>query len=248
MHKGFVKTGGAREHNGIGAAARKDSMNDGFAPAARFVVALTGGIASGKTAVSDAFAALGASVVDTDVLAREVVLPGSPGLADVVAAFGERVLDATGALDRRALRERVFGDESQRQRLNAILHPRIRALAAERIAAAAGPYVLLVVPLLVESGQYDWVQRVLVVDVDPDTQIQRLVARDGIVEPLARSMLAAQAPREARLAACDEVIANRSDLDSLRQQVRFADRRYRALVALTTSTVSLAASMRGGPE
>ncbi len=194
-----------------------------------YTVALTGGIASGKTAVSDAVGALGASVIDTDILAREVVAPGSVGLEAVVAAFGAEVLAADGTLNRRALRERAFANDAERARLNAIVHPRIRALAQTRLSEARGPYALLVVPLLVESGQYDWVQRVLVVDVDEVTQLKRLTARDGIDEPLARSMLAAQATRAQRLAGCDDVIINNADLIALRAQAEAAHRRYLTL-------------------
>ncbi len=199
-----------------------------------FTVALTGGIASGKSAVSDALGKLGAAIVDTDVLAREVVLPGSDGLAAVVAAFGPGVLDDAGALDRRALRQRVFDAPAERERLNAILHPRIRGLAVARLAKAAGPYAVLVVPLLVESGQFDWVERVLVVDVDVDVdrQMQRLTARDGIDATLARAMIAAQVTRAQRLTAADDVIVNRAGLDALQTAVALAHRRYLVLAGM----------------
>ena len=177
-----------------------------------FIVALTGGIASGKSAIADRFAALGASVLDADLVARELVLPGSPALAEIVEGFGADVLDANGALDRGAMRARVFADADARRRLEAILHPRIRATLRERACAAEGPYVLLVIPLLAESGRYDWVDRVLVVDTPREVQSQRLLARDGITEELADSMIDAQASRERRLALADDVILNDATL------------------------------------
>lgn len=198
---------------------------------AAFVVGLTGGIASGKSAVADALVRLGATLVDTDVIAREVVEPGSDGLAAVCARFGSEVLTADGKLDRAALRRRVFADALARKALEQILHPRIRAAAAAAIAAAAGPYVVLAVPLLVESGQYNWVQRVLVVDCDPATQRARLQARDGIDADLAERMLAAQADRLARLACADEVVRNTGSLDALQRQAQCCHRRYLSLAA-----------------
>lgn len=198
---------------------------------AAFVVGLTGGIASGKSAVADALVRLGATLVDTDVIAREVVEPGSDGLAAVCARFGPEVLKADGSLDRSALRQHVFADAAARKALEEILHPRIRAAAATAVASAAGPYVVLAVPLLVESGQYDWVQRVLVVDCDPATQRARLQARDGIGADLAERMLAAQADRLARLACADEVIRNTGSLDALQRQAQCCHRRYLSLAA-----------------
>lgn len=182
-----------------------------------FTVALTGGIASGKSAVSERFAALGANVVDADIVARELVAPGSPALADIVATFGDDVLAADGSLNRRALRERIFGDNTARARLNAILHPRIRTRLRERSQATReGSYALLVIPLLTENrDQYAWVDRVLVVDVPRNVQRARLVARDGITPKLADAMLDAQATREQRLAIADDVIENDGTLMDL---------------------------------
>lgn len=200
-----------------------------------WVLGLTGGIGSGKSAAAAAFARLGVPVVDTDLLAREIVAPGSEGLAAVVATFGPGTLAADGTLDRAAMRRRVFADPAARQQLEAITHPRIRALAAERIAALAGsdsPYCVLVVPLLIESGAYDALcTRVLVVDVPPEVQLARVCARDGADETLARSILAAQLPRAARLAAADEVLDNAGTLAGLDAAVARLDRRYRALAA-----------------
>jgi dephospho-CoA kinase len=180
-----------------------------------FIVALTGGIASGKSTIASRFAALGASVLDADLVARELVLPGSPALTEIVARFGTSVLDANGALDRRAMRVRVFADADVRRSLEAILHPRIRATLQERARFVEGPYVLLVIPLLTEGGRYDWVDRVLVVDASRDAQCRRLLVRDGITTVLAYAMLDAQASREERLAVADDVIANDATLTDL---------------------------------
>ncbi|NKI34688.1 dephospho-CoA kinase [Wenzhouxiangella sp. XN79A] len=195
----------------------------------RPVIALTGGIASGKTAVSDRFAGRGASVVDTDRIARDVVAPGSDGLAKVSAAFGPDVIDDAGALDRRALRRRIFDDPEARARLEGILHPLIATRAREAIDAATGPYVILVVPLLVESGLFNDTDRVLVVDVPESVQLERLTARDGVPPDQARAALAAQAGREQRLAVADEVIDNTGTLEVLDEQVARLDREYRGL-------------------
>ena len=194
-----------------------------------FTVALTGGVASGKTEVERRFAALGAHVIDADVVARELVEPGGPALDAIVHAFGAEVLDRAGGLDRAAMRKRVFADADARTRLEAILHPRIREILRQRSDAILDGYALLVIPLLVESGEYTWVDRVLVVDVAPETQIARLVARDGITEDLARSMLAAQATRAARLAVADDIIDNNGVPSALDAQFAPLHRRYREL-------------------
>ncbi|GAA0714062.1 dephospho-CoA kinase [Dokdonella soli] len=201
-----------------------------------FTVALTGGIASGKSAVAARFAALGADVIDADVVARELVAPGSPALAEIVTAFGAGVLDAQGALDRRAMRERVFANPGARLRLEAILHPRVRAALRGRAAATRGPYALLVIPLLVESGHYDWVDRVLVVDAPREVQRARLLARDGVTPQLADAMLDAQVSRGQRLALADDVIGNDGTLADLDAQVHALHARY----------IELARSHRGG--
>jgi dephospho-CoA kinase len=195
----------------------------------RFTVALTGGIASGKSAVADHLAALGAGMIDADIVSRELVAPGSAALAEIVDAFGTDVLAADGSLDRRAMRERVFADASSRRRLEAILHPRVRDVLRDRSAAVEAPYALLVIPLLVESGHYGWVDRVLVVDVPRELQRGRLVARDRITPELADAMLDAQASREQRLALANDVIANDGSLDELDAKVRALHERYVAL-------------------
>lgn len=181
-----------------------------------FSVALTGGVASGKTTVSDRLGKLGALIVDTDVLARQVVAVGSEGLAEVVAAFGAEVLDEYGSLDRRALRARVFSDPDARKQLESITHPRIRDAVLSTVAGCQAAYAVIVVPLLYEHWQaYRWVDRVLVVDVSRQTQLQRLLARDGITRQLAEAMLDAQASRSQRLSIADDVLSNEGDLPTL---------------------------------
>ena len=184
-----------------------------------FRVGLTGGIASGKTAIANLFATHGVPVIDTDIIAREVVEPGQPALATVVDAFGTGVLAADGRLDRPRLRERIFGDAEARRRLEAILHPAIRAEMERQSRAAGGSYQVLVIPLLVEGGRQNHINRVLVVDVPEATQIERLVRRDGVSRDQADAALRAQASRDARLAFADDVIENTGDLAALEMRV-----------------------------
>jgi len=196
-----------------------------------FRIGLTGGIASGKSTVADLFAARGVTVLDTDLIAREVVEPGQPALARVVEAFGPGVLGPDGRLDRPALRARVFADPAARQRLEGILHPAIRAELARQSVAAGGDYQILVIPLLVEGGRVDTVDRVLVVDCPVETQLERLTARDGETAEGARRIIASQASREARLAAADDVIVNAGQPAELAAQVAALDAKYRQLAA-----------------
>jgi dephospho-CoA kinase len=191
-----------------------------------FLVGLTGGIASGKTTVANLFAALGVPIIDTDLLAREVVAPGTALLGEIAGHFGQEILAADGSLDRRALRDRVFQDAAERLWLEQRTHPAIRALTAERTQAAQGPYCMVAIPLLVETGGKERFQRVLVVDCEPDLQVARLMARDGITRAAAERMLAAQVPRAARLSVADDVIRNDGDLASLRSQVEKLHREY----------------------
>ncbi|HEU4624247.1 MAG TPA: dephospho-CoA kinase [Steroidobacteraceae bacterium] len=184
-----------------------------------FRVGLTGGIASGKSTVARLFEALGVPVIDTDVLAREVVAPGQPVLAQIAARFGAGVLTPDGALDRAALRKLIFSDPAARADLERLTHPAIRALLEARSAAAGGEYQIHVIPLLVETGGRDRVDRVLVVDCSEELQIRRLQARDGSTLEQARAILAAQASRAARLAVADDVIENSGDLGQLRDRV-----------------------------
>jgi dephospho-CoA kinase len=196
-----------------------------------FRVGLTGGIASGKSTVAQLFADRGVPVIDLDELARHVVAPGEPGLEAVVREFGPEVLDAAGQLDRQRLRTMVFGDPAARKRLDELLHPLILETAVREAERTGGPYQLLVVPLLVESGLTGWVDRVLVVDCLPETQLERLLARDQGDEALARAMLAAQASREERLAAADDIISNDGAEHELTAAVETLDAAYRKMAA-----------------
>ncbi|MBR7629046.1 dephospho-CoA kinase [Aeromonas popoffii] len=173
-----------------------------------YVVAVTGGIGSGKTTIANQFAALGIDVVDADVIARDVVEPGAPALAAIATYFGPDVIAPDGQLDRRSLRERVFSDTNAKAWLNALLHPLIRQEMLRQCAAARSPYCLLVVPLLVENKLTGLANRVLVIDVDEATQIERTCRRDGVSDEQAKAIIAAQASRSERLAAADDVIDN----------------------------------------
>lgn len=189
-------------------------------------IGLTGGIASGKSTVAGMFADLGVPVIDTDVIAREMVRPGEPALAEIREAFGAGVIAADGTLDRPAMRAIVFGDDTARRRLESILHPRIGRATREQADAAGGVYQVIVVPLLVESSLRAFVDRVLVVDCDEETQVARLLARDAESEDQARRMLAAQSSRAERLEIADDVVSNDGDLDHTREQVLALHRRY----------------------
>lgn len=190
---------------------------------------LTGGIASGKSTVARLFAALGVPVIDTDALAREVVVPGSALLEQIVSRFGAQVIGPDGSLERRLLRRIVFADATARADLEALMHPAIRCAVEARSAAAGGPYQLLVVPLLIERGRGYAVDRVLVVDCDEALQLRRVQARDGTPLAQAQEILAAQASRAARLAAADDVIRNDGDIGALRAQVESLHRSYLTL-------------------
>ena len=194
-----------------------------------FRVGLTGGIASGKSTVAKLFEALGVPVIDTDILAREIVAPGQPVLQQIAQRFGPGVLAADGSLDRAALRARVFADPAERKALEQLTHPAIRALVEQRAAVAGGKYQLHVIPLLVETDGQSRVDRVLVVDCSEDLQIRRLQARDGVTVEQARAILAAQTSRAARLSAADDVIENEGALAPLRNAVEALHARYLAL-------------------
>ena len=200
----------------------------------RYSVALTGGVASGKSTVAGLFKALGIAVADADIASREVIAPGSEGLAAVVAAFGPDVLDASGALDRTAMRKRVFTDPAARRQLESIIHPRVRAWLQSAAATATGPYVLVDIPLLAEGGgrtAYPWLDRILVVDVPVEIQRERLMQRDGVDAALADSMIAAQATRDDRLAIADDVLVNDGPIEALGSHVEALDRLYRKLAS-----------------
>ncbi len=201
---------------------------------AQLIIAITGGVASGKSAVASAFEALGRTVVDADQLARELVAPGQPALARIWARFGDRVLDADGRLDRAWLRDHVFAQPDARRDLEAILHPLIRAELKARAEAAPGPYALVAVPLLTEGGRvaYPWLQRILLVDVPVELQRRRLLARDGGDPAQAQGILDAQASRAQRLALADDVIVNDGPWALLTAAVGRLDRRYREASAI----------------
>lgn len=203
-----------------------------------YFIGLTGGIASGKSALEKAFAAHGITVADADLLARAVVEPGEPALAAVAAHFGDGVLQADGRLDRAALRVRVFNDEAARRALEAILHPAIRARLQAICVAASSPYAIAMVPLLAEGGgrsAYPWLHRILVVDAPVEVQRVRLMQRDGIDAALADKMMAAQATRAERLAIADDIVVNDGDLEHLVRAADALHARYLALAAATTA-------------
>ena len=195
-------------------------------------IGLTGGIASGKSTVSKFFSELGVPVIDADEVSRTVVQPGSAGLAEVVRRFGPGVLDAGGGLNRRALRDIVFQTSAARGDLEAILHPMISKGMDNIADRAGGPYQIFAIPLLIEGGPSDRVDRILVVDAEEDSQIRRVMQRDGIPEAQARAIMAAQASRAARMAAADDVIANSGSVATLRQSVEKLHARYLELSRL----------------
>jgi dephospho-CoA kinase len=192
------------------------------------VIGLTGGVGSGKSEVSRRFADLGIPVVDTDVIARELVEPGAPALDEIVSGFGRAVLRADGTLDRRHLRDIVFADDARRRQLEDILHPRIRTRVEEMITGLRAPYAIVVIPLLIETRYPIAVDRVLVVDTPEELQVRRVMARDRVSGDKARAILAHQVPRARRLAVADDVIVNTGNLDALDREVASLHRRYLA--------------------
>jgi dephospho-CoA kinase len=201
-----------------------------------FVVGLTGGIGSGKSAVANAFASLGVEIVDADLLAHRLSAPGQPGYAAIREAFPDVGLTPAGEIDRARLRSRVFADPRARVRLEAALHPLIAAAAKREIAAWRGPYGVTVVPLLLERGKLaSAVDRILVVDCPEDAQVSRVVARSGMTPAEVRAIMATQSTREARLAAADDVIDNAGPPEAIAPQVVRLDARYRELAASPTS-------------
>ena len=177
--------------------------------------------------VADAFARIEAPVIDSDVIAREVVAPGSEALGEIAHVFGDEVLQPDGTLDRPRLRERVFQDDAARERLNAIVHPRVRSRIEQQLAALDAPYCIVVVPLLIEAGMTDLVDRILVVDCEPQQQRHRVLSREGMTPELAKAIIASQISRETRLHHADDVIDNRTSLAALHDQVAALDREYR---------------------
>jgi len=200
----------------------------------RFIVGLTGGIASGKSEVTRRFEALGIVVADADVAAREVVAPGSPALEQIGRRFGSAMLLADGSLDRARLREHVFGNDGERKALEAITHPAIRARVRDICETAGSPYAIAAIPLLAEAGgrdSYPWLDRIVVVDAPEAVRHARLLQRDNIDAALATRMIQAQASREQRLALADDVIVNDGQPEHLQPQVEALDRLYRQLAA-----------------
>ena len=196
----------------------------------RLVVGLTGGIGSGKSAAADEFSRLGATIVDTDAISHELTGPGGAAVAEIQRQFGRAFVDGSGAMDRKRMRDLVFSDAEEKQRLEALLHPLIRAESQRRIEQAAGPYVVHVVPLLVESpGHRERVARVLVVDCPEAIQVARVRQRSGLPEAEVRRIIASQIQRERRLAAADDVIDNSGTIAALQQQVRKLHENYLAL-------------------
>ena len=202
-----------------------------------FVVGVTGGIGCGKSTVTDLLAARGAAVVDTDAIAHQLTAANGEAMPAIATAFGSSVLRADGGLDRAAMRRLVFSDASARARLEAILHPMIRRESEKRCDAAVNArYVLLVVPLLIESGAYrDRMARVLVIDCDEGVQVSRVMARSGLSVAEVRAIMATQASRAERLAAADDVLLNDGDLDSLRDQTDTLHERYVAMARMAST-------------
>ena len=189
-------------------------------------IGLTGGIGSGKSTVAALFAHRGIPVIDTDVIARELVGPGQPALAEIAREFGNDLVTANGELDRGRLRQRVFDDPAARRRLEAILHPRIRAAVQQRLAALDTPYCLIVIPLLVETKFDEFVDRVLVVDVDEEYQRERTSRRDGVSSDAVARIMAVQAARQERLAHADDVISNSGRIEDLEPEIERLHARY----------------------
>lgn len=196
-----------------------------------FIVGVTGGIASGKSTVAASFARLGVPVIDTDDLAREVVQPGTPALKAIKTRFGQGVMQPDGYLNRAAMREIIFADATARAALEAIVHPAIRELAETRIAAIDYPYILFVVPLLIEKGWDEFVDRILLVDVSEEIQKQRLIQRDGLNSKQVEAILQSQSDRSARLEKAHDVINNQGNTDALNQTVASLHQHYQSLAA-----------------
>ena len=197
------------------------------------VIGLTGGIGSGKSTIAELFATLGVPIIDMDQIARQIVEPGQPALAEITREFGSNILDSEGRLDRRRLRELIFDSEDKRHRLEAILHPLIRQETKNRLADLNAAYCIVVIPLLLESQQQSLVDRILVVDVPESLQISRTMQRDDISAAAVEKILASQTDRQTRLAAADDVIDNAGDLTEVRMRVVELDRLYRDIAINT---------------
>jgi len=195
------------------------------------IIGLTGGIGSGKTTVCNYFNALGVPIIDADVVAREIVQPGQPGLAQVIALFGQEVLTPDGTLNRDKLRELIFADELSRKKLEAILHPLIRQQMDKKLAGLTAPYAILAIPLLLESNRREGIDRILVIDAEESQQIIRASQRDQKNENQIRAIITAQCSRKDRLKAADDVIYNTGDLEQLKNQVTDTHNLYLRLAA-----------------
>ncbi|ENZ8368344.1 dephospho-CoA kinase [Klebsiella aerogenes] len=200
-----------------------------------YTVALTGGIGSGKSTVADEFAHLGVTVIDADIIARQVVEPGTPALLAIADRFGPQMINDDGSLNRRRLRERIFAHSEDKAWLNALLHPLIQQETRRQMQASTSPYLLWVVPLLVENRLTDKADRILVVDVPKETQIERTIRRDGVSREHAEHILAAQATREQRLAAADDVIENMGSADAVASHVARLHAKYLMLASQAAS-------------
>lgn len=193
------------------------------------VIGLTGGIGSGKTTVSDLFSALGVPIIDTDVIARELVEPGQPALTDITTAFGKDLLNSDGRLNRRKLGDITFNKPVARKQLEKILHPRIRQRVSERLKQLQAPYAIVVIPLLIETGDRSYIDRILVVDCERQNQLSRVAQRDQRSKQQINQILQAQVSRQQRLQAADDVLDNNADQDTLKQQVDVLHHKYLAL-------------------
>ncbi len=197
-----------------------------------YCVGITGGIGSGKSRAAAMFGELGAGVVDTDEISHQITASGGSAMPEIVTAFGPAAAAADGSLDRAAMRQRIFGDPEARRQLENILHPRIRETSRSRVNESSAPYVLLVVPLLLETGAYcDIVRRILVVDCDEALQVSRTITRSRLDEASVKAIMAAQISRSERLARADDVISNNGDVKELRRQVAMLHEKYLKLAA-----------------
>ncbi|MCG8707473.1 dephospho-CoA kinase [Brenneria sp. 4F2] len=203
-----------------------------------YIVALTGGIGSGKSTVADEFAKFGVTIIDADIIARQVVEPGKPALDAIERRFGDSILNADGSLNRAALRQKIFSSPEGKQWVNNLLHPLIHAETLSQIQASSASYVLWVVPLLIENNLQQHAQRVLVVDVNRDTQLERTLARDGVSREQAENILAAQASRERRLAYADDIIDNNRSQRELASGVARLHQRYLELAASAADRIT----------
>ena len=183
-------------------------------------IGLSGGIASGKTIVSDEFSSLGADIIDTDIIAKELIFPGSETLNEIVSVFGENVLQDDGNLNRKLMRQIIFSEKDKKITLEKIMHPKIQNEVKLKIQSASGQYQIIVVPLLLQSPILDFVDRVLIIDCNEKIQINRLMNRDNISEELAKKMIENQSKREERLAIADDVILNEGRIEEIKHEVK----------------------------